>query len=100
MARADSPLKGAAGRRLNQIKQSQRQQQQSGGSSQAQRRDRDDTGRNGTSIPAAIMQLLSVLPSADTYNIARFRPEAMVVLLAGLRLPDTTQNGGGYYPSR
>lgn len=119
--RPDSPLKGAAGRRLDQQKRAQQQQQQQ--MMQGRDRnipDRDDgmhrggLGRGGyqqnqrqpqhqpqqiqmhqppapAQLPDLIMYLLSILPGADKYQAARFRPEAMVGLLGNINLPRDVQ---------
>lgn len=65
LARGESPLKGAAGRRLDQ-----------------QRRNH---------VPALHREItffLSILPPASTYDSVRFNPSAMANLLAGTNVPD------------
>jgi cleavage stimulation factor subunit 3 len=78
LARGESPLtslKGAAGRRLAQQKQTQ-----------------SATGWQSTEapfiIPREINFLLGIIPRAETYQTARFNPEAMVRLLARIEIPD------------
>ena len=79
IARAESPLKGAAGRRMNQQPQPQRQP-------------------NGQPTPAPplplppplhphIHYLLSILPRASTYVDARFDATKMVELMRDIHLP-------------
>ncbi|OJD13844.1 hypothetical protein AJ78_05740 [Emergomyces pasteurianus Ep9510] len=99
--RAESPLKGAAGRRLNQQKQ-QIQQQVVNGSGGG------GVGGGGTGgmgggygggggqgnkqpipvpLPREIMFLLSIIPGASTYDATKFSPEKMVALLRQLDIP-------------
>lgn len=83
LPRGDSPvstLKGAAGRRLNQIKQ----QQAAAAAKRAE-------------LPPALWNLLTILPSADRYNAVRFKPEAMVQLIKGVNIPSSPAPGQGYY---
>jgi cleavage stimulation factor subunit 3 len=75
--RGESPLKGAAGRRLNQQKQMQ------AGAPVWQTH-----GPAPFSIPRDITFLLSIIPRAETYTSTRFNPEAMVRLLALTDIPD------------
>ncbi|KAF8458268.1 hypothetical protein BDZ91DRAFT_666067 [Kalaharituber pfeilii] len=97
--RGDSPLKGAAGRRLDQQKQRLL----------SQRRGEDGRGDGGRAaggglnvIPDAVMFLLGIIPGASSYNAVRFRPEAIIDLLRGVTLPGqagtlssgTSQMGG------
>ncbi|KAI0905975.1 hypothetical protein F4823DRAFT_609104 [Ustulina deusta] len=71
MARGVSPLKGAAGRRLDQ-------QRRQGG-----------TAASGTtvSIPRDITFLLGLIPPADTFHAHRFKPERMVHLIRETDIP-------------
>lgn len=79
--RGDSPLKGAAGRRLDQ----QRRLQANAAHS-------DPSGSSSWSAPAPfviprdITFLLSIIPRAELYNATRFNPEAMVRLLNGVQM--------------
>ncbi|KAF9731403.1 hypothetical protein PMIN04_004877 [Paraphaeosphaeria minitans] len=73
--RGESPLKGAAGRRLD-----------------AARRNNAVGGGNTpvagpTPLPKGVNFLLGIIPPAHTYQATRFRPEAMVNLLRGITLP-------------
>lgn len=100
IARGDSPiLKGAAGRRLNQLKQKAAKNAASSdnqrpGSSRDRDRDMDMQSLPPPplqppqpQLPDAIINLLSILPPADAYHAVRFRPEAMVSLLQNLNIP-------------
>ena len=77
LQRGESPLKGAAGRRLDQQK---RLQGQSG-----------LTTRTPFVIPRDITFLLSIIPRAELYNSSRFNPEAMVRLLSEVDVPDYSE---------
>lgn len=72
VARGASPLKGAAGRRLDQQKRLQ--------------------GTPGTAppftIPRDISFLLNIIPAASTYTSTKFKPDAMVKLLRETIVPD------------
>jgi cleavage stimulation factor subunit 3 len=72
LARGASPLKGAAGRRLDQQKKLQ--------------------GTPGSAppfaIPIHVNFLLSIIPPASTYTSTKFKPEAMVRLLRETIVPD------------
>lgn len=80
LARGESPLKGAAGRRLD-----------------AQRRLQANGGTPGQGymtpqsmvppLPREVMMLLSVIPNARYYNVERFSPEKMVELLRKTTIP-------------
>lgn len=81
LARGESPLKGAAGRRLD-----------------ANRRTRDGQPTpqmQVQSLPTGIMFMLQIIPGAKNYDIAKFSPERMVELLRGVDLSraDLTQPG-------
>ncbi|KAI2631220.1 hypothetical protein GGS21DRAFT_170132 [Xylaria nigripes] len=72
IARGVSPLKGAAGRRLDQ------QRRQGGG-----------TGSGTTiSIPRDITFLLGLIPPASSFLAHRFKPERMVQLIRETDVPD------------
>ncbi|ODH46933.1 hypothetical protein GX48_06970 [Paracoccidioides brasiliensis] len=109
--RAESPLKGAAGRRLNQQKQQIQQQQAVNGSGGGGHgghggyagggggRDGSDGGAGGggqankppipVPLPREIMFLLSIIPNASTYDATKFSPEKMVALLRQLDIPSS-----------
>ncbi|KAF2963453.1 hypothetical protein GQX73_g10125 [Xylaria multiplex] len=73
--RGVSPLKGAAGRRLDQ-------QRRQGG-----------TAASGTttSIPRDITFLLGLIPPADTFHAHRFKPERMVQLVRETDVPNFSE---------
>ncbi|KAI0394408.1 hypothetical protein F5Y17DRAFT_427764 [Xylariaceae sp. FL0594] len=73
MVRGVSPLKGAAGRRLDQ-----------------QRRGTTGTGAT-VPIPRDITFLLGLIPPADTFYGPRFRPDRMVQLIRDTDVPDFSE---------
>ncbi|CAZ83898.1 unnamed protein product [Tuber melanosporum] len=87
--RPDSPLKGAAGRRLDQQKRYQQNQRQPQQHQPLPMQMHQPPAP--TQLPDLIMYLLSILPGADKYQAARFRPEAMVGLLGNINLPRDVQ---------
>jgi cleavage stimulation factor subunit 3 len=76
--RGQSPLKGAAGRRLEQ----QQRLQQTQGGQQWQ------PNAAPFVIPRDITFLISIIPRAEHYSATRFNPEAMIGLLAGTYIPN------------
>jgi cleavage stimulation factor subunit 3 len=78
LARGESPLKGAAGRRLDQ----QKRLQQAQGTTQWQ------ANAAPFVVPRDITFLLSIIPRADLYTSTKFNPEAMVRLLSQTTIPD------------
>ncbi|KAG9232998.1 hypothetical protein BJ875DRAFT_485530 [Amylocarpus encephaloides] len=78
LARGESPLKGAAGRRLNQ----QKQLQQTHGTPMWQ------SNSPPFVVPRDITFLLSIIPRSDLYTASKFRAEAMVQLLGKTHIPD------------
>ncbi|KAI5297612.1 mRNA 3'-end-processing protein rna14, partial [Ascosphaera atra] len=104
--RAESPLKGAAGRRVDQ---KQRQfahsaQPSLSGLSAAVNplAGASASGSRGTAappppmapqpLPKDIMFLLSIIPGAKTYDATRFSPEKMVALLRSLDIPSSVRD--------
>ncbi|CAI4219606.1 unnamed protein product [Parascedosporium putredinis] len=80
LARGESPLKGAAGRRLDQQRRNQ-----------------------SSALHRELTFFLNILPSASTYDSARFNPVSMTKLLQSTVVPDfaswkTTQDRGGGAP--
>lgn len=81
IVRGESPLKGAAGRRLDQQKRS---------------RQNDTPQYDGPSVPPPsppslprdVLFFLSILPKATTYHGPRYEPAAMVKLLHESYVPD------------
>ena len=99
LARGESPLKGAAGRRLDQQKRNRQPQEMS-----------QFEGQSTTHmippppLPRDVLFLLSIIPKASTYHATRFNPEEMVRLIRETNIPNSVsqlrpapppQNGGG-----
>lgn len=91
MARGESPLKGAAGRRMNQQQQQHQHQHQ-----QQYQRQANNNGQAGLPpsfpvppppLPPQIVYLLSMLPKASTYVDARLDAAKMVELIRDVHLP-------------
>ncbi|KAH8687146.1 hypothetical protein BGZ60DRAFT_363519 [Tricladium varicosporioides] len=80
LARGESPLKGAAGRRLDQ----QKRLQQTQGAPTWQ------SNAPPFVVPRDITFLLSIIPRADLYTSTKFNAEAMVRLLDQTHVPDYT----------
>ncbi|KAI1004892.1 mRNA 3'-end-processing protein [Podosphaera aphanis] len=78
LARGESPLKGAAGRRLDQ----QRRMQQTQGTPAWQ------SNSAASIIPRDVNILLSLIPRAEHYTSTKFNPSAMVRLLRETIVPD------------
>jgi cleavage stimulation factor subunit 3 len=74
LARGESPIKGAAGRRLDAAR---RNQMASGNTPLA----------GPTPLPRMINFCLSIIPPAYTYTDMRFNPEALVQLLRNTNIP-------------
>ncbi|TAQ85540.1 hypothetical protein B7494_g6137 [Chlorociboria aeruginascens] len=79
LARGESPLKGAAGRRLDQ----QKRLQQTQGTPTWQ-----SNGPTPFVVPRDITFLLSIIPRADLYAATKFNAAAMVRLLGQTAVPD------------
>ena len=78
LTRGESPLKGAAGRRMNQ----QQQQRQVNPSAAP-----PSFAPVPPPLPAAIAYVLSILPKASTYVDTRFDPAKMMELIRDVHLP-------------
>lgn len=74
LARGESPLKGAAGRRLDQQKRLQQ--------------GTPSWNAPPFVVPRDITFLLSIIPRADLYAATKFKPEALVRLLRETIVPD------------
>ncbi|KAH6721494.1 hypothetical protein BKA61DRAFT_159597 [Leptodontidium sp. MPI-SDFR-AT-0119] len=74
LARGESPLKGAAGRRLDQQKRLQQ--------------GTPSWNAPPFVVPRDITFLLSIIPRADLYSATKFKPEALVRLLQDAIVPD------------
>ena len=98
LARGESPLKGAAGRRLDQQKRNR------------QPPDSHFDGQLGSQpipappLPRDVMFLLSIIPKSSTYHATKFNPQEMVRLIrdtpipsqiSQLRPPPPPPSGGG-----
>lgn len=83
-ARGESPLKGAAGRRLDQQKRNRQPQDTSllGGQANAHM-------VPPPSLPRDVLFLLSIIPKASTYHATKFNPEAMVRLIRETNIPSS-----------
>ena len=83
-ARGESPLKGAAGRRLDQQKRSRLPNETT-----------QYEGQNNTymvpppMLPREVVFLLSIIPKASTYHATRFKPEEMVKLIRDTHIPSS-----------
>jgi cleavage stimulation factor subunit 3 len=77
LARAESPLKGAAGRRLDQQKRLQQSQSTPAWQSSS-----------SFAVPRDITFLLSIIPRAELYHHTKFVPENLVRLLRETIVPD------------
>lgn len=103
-ARSDSPLKGAAGRRLDQQKRNQQQYQQHQQQLQQQQQQQQHQSYPGPGpsnlgpgmqyplppapLPRDIAVLLSMIPRAEmSHPVTRYPPEQMVRLLQYITLP-------------
>ena len=87
VARGESPLKGAAGRRLDQQKRNQQPNQtpqfQNHTLPQAPSQPPPPT------IPREVLFLLSIIPKAETYHATKFKAEEIVRLFRNLDIPKT-----------
>ena len=84
LARGESPLKGAAGRRLDQQKRNRQPNElsQYDGLAQSQL-------PPPPLLPRDVLFLLSIIPKAETYHATRFKPEEMVRLIRETDIPST-----------
>ncbi|KAJ5287991.1 RNA-processing protein HAT helix [Penicillium angulare] len=80
--RAESPLKAVQGRRPDQQKRVQQLNGQMTSSYKPQ--------GSPAPLPRDVVHLLSIMPSASAYNIARLSPEKMVDLLRRTDIPGST----------
>ncbi|KAJ5174422.1 mRNA 3'-end-processing protein rna14 [Penicillium canariense] len=80
--RAESPLKGTQGRRLDQPK---RVTQLNGQTTSAYK-----PQGSPAPLPRDVVHLLSIIPPASSYNISRLSPEKMVDLLQRIDIPVST----------
>jgi cleavage stimulation factor subunit 3 len=80
LPRAESPLKGAAGRRLDQQKRNRMP-------FDGAQYDGQTPAHLIPSLPRDVLFLLSIIPPASTYHATRFKPEEMVRLIQDTHLP-------------
>lgn len=79
--RAESPLKAAQGRRLDQQKRGQQLNGQTG---------HYKPQGSPAPLPRDVVHLLSIIPPASAYHISRLSPEKMVDLLRHTEIPAST----------
>lgn len=87
--RAESPLKGAAGRRLDQQKRTH--QVNGGGPSGPQAHFKPQAPPVPPPLPRDVMFLLSIIPKPSYYDAPKFSAEKVVNLLRRVEIP----SGGG-----
>lgn len=80
--RAESPLKTAQGRRLDQQKRAQPLNGQVTSQYKPQ--------GSPAPLPREVVQLLSIIPHASAYNISRLSPEKMIDLIRRTEIPTST----------
>lgn len=83
--RGASPLKGAAGRRLDQHKRNQQLPQ----AAPFDNYQPPPASQSGGGIPRDILFLLSIIPKAETYHATKFKPEELVRLLRDTHIPSS-----------
>ncbi|KAK6537968.1 mRNA 3'-end-processing protein rna14, variant 2 [Orbilia ellipsospora] len=101
--RGESPIKGAAGRRL--MDQQKRAAAAAAASREQESRQTHHTKHASLSgqappappptLPDPVMFLLSMLPSSHSYRSVRFNPEEIFKLLVNLNIPAPPQNQNG-----
>ncbi|KKA20283.1 mRNA 3'-end-processing protein rna14 [Rasamsonia emersonii CBS 393.64] len=82
-ARAESPLKNVASRRVDQQKRTQ--QINGGGTAGGQPKPQP----SAAPLPREVVQLLSIIPPASAYNAGRFSPEKLVDLIRRIDIPSS-----------
>ncbi|KAM5479191.1 mRNA 3'-end-processing protein rna14 [Microsporum canis] len=85
--RAESPLKGAAGRREQQKRL--QSNGSGGGPTAARAKQPQQPPPSAGPLPRDVVYLLSIIPPASTYDATRFSPEMMVNLLRQVELPSS-----------
>ncbi|KAH0563131.1 hypothetical protein GP486_002300 [Trichoglossum hirsutum] len=111
LIRGESPLKGAAGRRLDQQKRNRLRIDGSEGQSSSAWQSQYPASTPSPAVPRDVLFLLSIIPKAETYHATRFKAEEMVRLLRETNIPAGTsslrplpmpvaqgQQNGGYRP--
>jgi hypothetical protein len=89
LIRGASPLKGAAGRRLDQQKRNQQPLQ----AAQFDSYPPPQTSQPPT-LPRDVLFLLSVIPKAETYHATKFKPAELVRLLRETNIPSAASQLG------
>lgn len=84
LPRGESPLKGAAGRRLDQQKRTLQPNHLPHNPGQPH-----PQGLPPPLLPRDVLFLLSIIPKAETYHATRFKAEQMVRLLRDTHIPNT-----------
>jgi len=79
LARGESPLKGAAGRRQDQLKRTQQPH--------VPPHFDHPMALPPPPLPANVMFLLSIIPRPDTYHATKFKPEELVRLIQKTNIP-------------
>ncbi|KAK5162552.1 hypothetical protein LTR04_003432 [Oleoguttula sp. CCFEE 6159] len=87
LARGESPLKGAAGRR--QIAQQKQIQRRIDGILENSSHAPQIASMPLPELPRGVTFLLSIIPRAQTYHAAKFNPERMVDLLRNVDIPQS-----------
>ena len=83
VARGESPLKGAAGRRLDQQKRSRLPNEV------VQYEGQTNIHLPPPPLPRDVLFLLSIIPKASTYHATKFKPEEMVRLIRDTHIPNS-----------
>ena len=89
VARGESPLKGAAGRRLDQQKRNQQPNQTPQFQNHQLPQAPPPPPPPLPSIPREVLFLLGIIPKAETYHATRFKAEEIVRLFRNLDIPKT-----------
>ena len=89
LTRGASPLKGAAGRRLDQHKRNQQPLQVPQFESHP-----PPSVPQLPALPRDVLFLLSVIPKSETYHATKFKPEELVRLLRETHIPSSTAPHG------
>ena len=84
LARGESPLKGAAGRRLDQQKRSRQPYEMPQFESQSQ-----SQALPTPFLPRDVLFLLGIIPKAETYHATKFKAEEMVRLIRETNIPSS-----------
>ena len=85
LARGESPLKGAAGRRLDQQKRTRQPYEMPQFESQSL-----PQAPPAPFLPRDVLFLLGIIPKAETYHATKFKAEEMVRLIRETNIPSST----------